>query len=158
MIPPDTSFPISGVLFEPRRVIADSRGSVLHYLRADSPLLPRFGEVYASTVLAGQVKAWKRHQRVAQNLSVPLGRVRCVIFDARPESPTRGRLIERVLSRTEHGLLHLPPGLWYGFLGEAPGESVILNCVAEIHDPGESDRLPPDSPEIPYRWPAPATS
>jgi dTDP-4-dehydrorhamnose 3,5-epimerase len=144
---------IDGVIFESRKVIGDARGAVLHHLRADSPLLPQFGEVYASTILAGNVKAWKRHHRVAQNLSVPLGCIRCVIFDARPASPTRGTLVERLLSRTDHGVLHLPAGLWYGFFGEAPGESVILNCVAEIHDPAESDRLPPDSPEIPYRWP-----
>ena len=144
---------IAGVIFEPRRVIGDSRGAVLHHLRADSPLLPQFGEVYVSTVLHGQVKAWKRHLRVAQNLSVPIGRVRCVIFDPRPDSPTRGTLVERLLSRTEHGVLHLPAGLWYGFQGDAAGESLILNCVAEMHDPDESDRLPSDSSEIPYRWP-----
>lgn len=148
---------IAGLIFEPRQVISDHRGAVLHHLRADSPLLPRFGEVYASTVLPGQVKAWKRHHRVAQNLSVPLGRVRCVIFDSRPDSPTQGHLVERLLSRVEHGLLHLPAGLWYGFQGDAPGESLILNCVTEIHDPAESDRLPADTTEIPYRWPA-ATS
>lgn len=146
---------IEGVIFEPRRVIADHRGAVLHHLRSDSPLLPQFGEVYVSTVLAGQVKAWKRHHRVAQNLSVPLGRVRCVIYDDRPASPTRGRVAAHLLSREQHGLLHLPAGLWYGFLGEAPGESVIVNCVAEIHDPAESDRLPADAAEIPYTWPAP---
>jgi dTDP-4-dehydrorhamnose 3,5-epimerase len=145
---------IDGLLFEPRKVIADSRGAVLHHLRADSPFLPRFGEVYASTIFAGQVKAWKRHHHVAQNLSVPLGCVRCVVFDARPTSPTRGTLLERLLSRADHGVLHLPAGLWYGFQGDAPGESLILNCVSEIHDPAESDRLQSDSPEIPYRWPA----
>lgn len=149
---------IAGLVFEPRKVIGDSRGAVLHHLRADSPLLPRFGEVYASTVLFGQVKAWKRHHRVAQNLSVPLGRVRCVVFDSRPGSPTQGRLVERLLSRAEHGVLHLPAGLWYGFQGDVPGESVILNCVTEIHDPGESDRLPADTVEIPYRWPTSAVS
>lgn len=149
---------IAGLVFEPRLILADDRGAVLHHLRADSALLPAFGEVYVSTILPGCVKAWKRHHRVAQNLSVPLGRVRCVIYDARPGSLSRGRVEERLLSRASHGVLHLPAGLWYGFQGAAESESVILNCVSEIHDPAESDRLPADTPEIPYRWPAPSAS
>jgi dTDP-4-dehydrorhamnose 3,5-epimerase len=146
--------PIDGVVFEPRKVLSDERGAVLHHLRADSPLLPRFGEVYVSTILSGRIKAWKKHLRIAQNLSVPVGAVQVVIHDDRPGSPTRGCVVERVLQRSVHGILHIPAGLWYGFRGVAAGESVILNCVAEMHDPAESERLPADTSAIPYRWPA----
>ena len=107
------------MVFEPRKVLPDERGAVLHHLRADSPLLPRFGEAYVSTIFAGRVKAWKKHLRVAQNLSVPAGAVHVVIYDDRPGSATAGRVDERVLQRSVHGVLHIPPGLWYGFRGVA---------------------------------------
>jgi dTDP-4-dehydrorhamnose 3,5-epimerase len=80
--------------------------------------------------------------------------VHVVIYDDRPGSATRGRVDERVLQRSVHGVLHIPAGLWYGFRGVAAGESVILNCVSEMHDPTESERRPTDTPAIPYRWPA----
>lgn len=153
MIPTTSSFPISGLLFEPRRVINDPRGSVLHYLRADSPLLPRFGEVYLSTIHCGAIKAWKRHHRVAQLLTVPVGCVRFVAYDGRADSISHGQLAEIQLQRGRHGVLHVPAGLWYGFQGLAPGESLIVNCLGEIHDPAESDRLPDNDVSIPYLWP-----
>ncbi len=145
---------IAGIVFEPRAVLGDHRGAVLHHLRAGTPYLPTFGELYHSTVLHGVVKAWKRHQRVAQNLTVPVGRVRFVAYDDRPDSPTRGVVLERFLERAQHGLLHVPAGIWYGFRGEAPGESLLVNCVSEPHDPTETDRLPENAAEIPYRWPS----
>lgn len=144
---------IADLIFSPRRVIADERGAVLHHLRADSPLLPAFGEVYVSLIRSRAVKAWKRHHRVAQNLSVPLGAVRLVVFDGRPGSASFGALHEFRLSPEHHGILHVPAGLWYGFQGLAEGESVILNCVTEMHDPAESDRLPADHPSLPFIWP-----
>jgi len=144
--------PIQGLQFEPRRVIADDRGAVIHHLRGDSPLLPSFGEVYASTIHQGAIKAWKKHLRVAQNLSVPIGAVRVVVHDNRPDSTSSDSTMEFVLNRQNHGILHIPAGLWYGFQGMGAGESLTLNCVSDIHDPAESVRLPEDSGEIPYHW------
>ena len=46
----------------------------------------------------------------------------------------------------------IPPGVWTGFTGTAPGESILCNCANLAHDPAESDRLAPDDPAIPYRW------
>ncbi len=140
------------MIFEPRAVLGDHRGAVLHHLRADSPYLPQFGEIYMSTVLQGVVKAWKRHHHVAQNITVPIGRIRFVAYDPRPASSTHGVVLERILERQTHGLLHIPAGIWYGFRGETLGESLIVNCIGVPHDPTESDRLPEDSKDVPYSW------
>ena len=143
---------VAGVWFEPKRIIADARGSVMHHLRSDSPSFAAFGEVYSSTIFQGSVKAWKKHRRVSQNIVVPVGSVRFVIFDDRVDSPSRGELYEITIGRERYGLLHIPPGVWYGFQGVAQGESVLVNCVDEPHDPAESERLPEDSVAIPHRW------
>jgi len=143
---------IDDIVFHPRRVIEDSRGDILHFLRADSSLIGQFGEVYMSAVQPNAVKAWKRHRRVAQNLIVPVGEIRFVVFDNRTSSPSYGSVNEYVLSRQRHGVLHVPCQLWYGFEGRGASESLIVNIVSEIHDPDESDRLPLDDSSIPYRW------
>lgn len=143
---------IDGVRVAPLTQIRDGRGAVLHMLRADSPTFEGFGEVYFSQVKPGVVKAWKRHRRMVQNLAVPVGAIRLVIYDDRPESATCGRVQEIVAGADDYCLVRIPPMVWYGFRGLADGDSLIANCATLPHDPAEVDRLPEDSPAIPYRW------
>jgi MFS family permease len=51
-------------------------------------------------------------------------------------------------------LLTIPPLLWYGVQGLAPGVSIIANCSDLPNDPAESDCKPVDAADVPYRWPA----
>lgn len=148
---------IAGALFQPLKIIPTPGGPVLRMLRPDSPLLPDFqagfGELYFSEVLAGAIKAWKRHSRQTQHFAVPCGLLKIVLYDDRPASSTRGRLRELRLGRPDHyGLLRIPVGVWYGFtaLGTAP--ALICNCADIPHDPAEGERLPADDPAIPYTW------
>jgi dTDP-4-dehydrorhamnose 3,5-epimerase len=146
-----------GVVVEPLRQIADERGAVLHMLRCDSPWFSRFGEIYFSLVRPGVVKAWKRHRLLTQHFAVPVGRIRLALYDDRPDSPTRGQVQEILLGRPDHYcLVRIPPLLWYGFQGVSEIPALVANCTDLPHDPGESDGLPPDAPDIPYAWETPA--
>ena len=154
---------IEGALYQPLKVIPTPGGPVLHMLRAGSPLLPDFsggfGEIYFSEVLPGAVKAWKRHTRQTQLFAVPMGRLRIVLYDDRPSSPTRGALVERRLGRPDdYGLLRIPPLVWYGFTAEGTVPALICNCADLPHDPAEGERLSPDDAAIPYAWPSPCAS
>ena len=104
-----------GVHFDARKIHTDERGSVLHHFRNDSPQFKVFGEVYGSTVLQNRVKAWTKHHRVTQNLVVPIGMVRFVVYDDREKSATCGQILEIMLGREKYGLLSISPGLWHGF-------------------------------------------
>ena len=122
------------------RQLGDDRGSVLHMLRCDAPEFTKFGECYFSEILPGAAKAWKRHRAQTQNLAVPVGRVRIVIFDDRGGSPTRGQVEDVELGRPEaYVRLRIPPGLWYGFqcVGDTP--ALIVNCADLPHDPTETE-------------------
>ena len=133
---------IDGLIVTPLREIADARGSVLHMLRADAPEFTTFGECYFSEIRPGVIKAWKRHRRQAQNMAVPVGRVRFVVYDARESSPSRGRVDVIELGRPDAYLrLHIPPMLWYGFTCVAAAASLVANCVDIPHDPTESEML-----------------
>ena len=144
---------LEGVFCEPRKVIGDSQGMVLHHLRSDDPHFAGFGEIYCSAVPQGVVRAWKLHKKICQRMIVPVGKIRFVLYDPRKGSPTRGKIQEIKLSRENHGLFGIPPGIWYGFEGLGPGESLIVNCANEPHDPGEVERLPLLNDVLPVEWP-----
>ena len=127
-------------------------GPVLHMVRKDTSLFTGFGEVYFSEVAPGMVKAWKQHQRQTQLFAVPHGLMDIIVYDDREDSRSRGKLVHVRLGRPGHyRLLRLPPRLWYGFA--ACGETALLcNCADLPHDPEESEKLPQNSPRIPFSW------
>lgn len=147
---------IAGVLLQPLAVIPAAGGPVLHMLRAGQDLMAstgRFGEIYFSEVLPGEVKAWKRHKRQIQRFAVPMGKIRIVLFDSRSESPTRGSLLELELGRPDHySLLLIPPAIWYGFTALSATPALICNCADLPHDPDEGEKRSQDCSEIPYSW------
>ena len=144
---------IEGVIIQPLMQIAGNRGSVLHMMRRDSKLFKQFGEVYFSEILSGKVKAWKRHKQQTQNLTVPVNNIRLVIYDNRPSSSTHGKIEEYELGRPDHYcLVHIPPMLWYGFQAFGGETALIVNCADQPHDPEDTESLPADSNEIPYKW------
>lgn len=148
-----TSDRIHGVAQQDLRQIEDARGAVLHMLRADSPLFTRFGEVYFSLVHPGVVKGWKRHRLMNQHFAVPMGRIRLVIYDDRAQSPTCGQVGEYFLGRPDHYyLVRIPPLVWYGFQGLGPENALVANLTDLPHDPAESEALPLDTAEIPFKW------
>ena len=144
---------IAGVALQELGVIPTDGGPVLHMLRSDGPLFAGFGELYFSELLPGAVKAWKLHSRQTQHLAVPVGRLKLVIYDARPASTSFGRIREYILGRPDcYRLLRIPPELWYGFTAIGHEKALICNCADWPHDPAESARKPWDSPDIPYSF------
>ena len=157
--------PVAGAGVQPLAVRQAAGRRVLHFLRPGNPLRPdavsgpcdapflRVGEVYFSEVAADTVKGWKRHTRQTQFFAVPAGRMRLALYDARPGSPTFGAGCRVVLGRPDnYALLRVPVGVWYAFgsLDDAP--ALLCNGADIPHDPEEGQRLPLDSPEIPYSW------
>lgn len=145
---------IEGISISPRRQFPDERGTVMHMLKSSDAAFAGFGEIYFSTVKRDAVKAWKRHREMTLNIICLHGAVRFVCYDSRPESPTAGTVQEIVLTSEQLGyvLATIPPGIWTGFSGVTEGESILCNCANIPHDPTESDRLPADTADIPYRW------
>lgn len=159
---------IVGVEYMDLDIIRTPGGAVMHMLRPDLPLsLPgegvmQTGEIYFSEVLPGHVKAWKRHTRQTQHFCVPCGRLGIVLYDARPDSLSRGSLVDLVLGREDtYALLRIPKGIWYGFtsLGLAP--AIICNAVDIPHDPAEGEKLDwrdEAARIIPFDWTQPRFS
>ena len=144
---------IDGVKTIVLRELTDEHGAVLHMLRSDAVDFIKFGECYFSEVLPGAIKAWKLHIKQTQNLAVPVGRVRLVIYDDRLGSSTRKNLLILELGRPDSYLrVQIPPDLWYGFACIGNTSALLVNCADLPHDPSEIERKSVSDPSIPYDW------
>ncbi len=143
---------IQGVAIVPLRRIPDERGTILHMLRATDPHFQKFGEIYFSTVYNGVVKGWHRHRGITLNYACVHGRIKLVLYDDRPGSPTLGEIQEVFLGPDAYALVIIPPEVWNGFKGMSDPYAIVANCCTEPHDPARSTRLDPFKNMIPYDW------
>lgn len=143
---------IEGVIITPLKQIHDERGKVMHMLRKDSDIFVGFGEIYFSCTHPGAIKAWHLHQEMTLNYAVVYGSIKCVLFDDRPGSKTRGQIDEYFLSTENYFLITVPPLVWNGWKGIGDKTSIVANCASIPHDPSEiKSRLASDK-RIPYDW------
>lgn len=143
---------IDGVTIRPLRKIPDERGTIMHIMKATDPEFKEFGEVYVSTVYPGVVKAWHLHPKMELNYAVPVGMIKLVLFDQRPESPTKGEIMEIFMGEHNYSLVHVPTGVVNGFKGMGDKTAVVVNCASIPHDPQEIIRMDPFTKDIPYDW------
>jgi len=143
---------IQGVEVVPLRRIPDERGTIFHMLKATDPHFQKFGEIYFSTVYKGVVKGWHRHRGMTLNYACLYGRIKLVLYDDRPGSPTLGEIQEVFLGPDAYALVVIPPEVWNGFKGMSDPYAIVANCCTEPHDPARSTRLDPFKNTIPYDW------
>tara|TARA_B110000977_G_scaffold148725_1_gene188570 strand:+ start:309 stop:770 length:462 start_codon:yes stop_codon:yes gene_type:complete len=144
---------IDDVVLTELKQFSDERGTLLHMLRNDDPIFTTFGECYFSEVLPGAVKAWKLHHNQTQNFSVPVGRIKLVIYDNRKNSISNGNLQYVNLGRPDsYFRIMIPPGLWYGFTCISEMPALLVNCADIPHDPQESEIRMLDDISIPHKW------
>lgn len=143
---------IDGAVLRKLKVIPDERGHLFEILRPDWPEFISFGQVYATAVKPGWVKAWHYHKKQHDNFCVIRGRGRIVLYDPRENSPTKGAVEEHILSAEEPHLLRIPPGVLHGFESAGPQECWILNVPTHPYRYEEPDeyRVPLGDPSVPY--------
>ena len=132
---------IEGVVITPLKQIEDGRGKVMHMLREDSKVFKRFGEIYFSFTNPQSIKAWHMHKKMTLNYAVVSGSIKCVLYDDRPESKTKGELQEFFMSPENYFLLTVPPFIWNGWKGIGDKASIVANCADLRHDPEEIIRI-----------------
>lgn len=129
---------IDGLLVTPLKNIHHPKGNIYHGMKKSDPGYSGFGEAYFSTIAPGEIKGWKQHTKMIMNLVVPVGEVRFVIRDERPDSGTRGACLDVTLSPGNYQRLTVPPGVWMAFQGIGNGLNMLLNIADREHDPAES--------------------
>lgn len=142
---------MEGVTLQPLRRILNPKGDILYALKCTDEGYAGFGEAYFTQIHPGEVKGWKRHNRMTLNLIVIAGKVKFVIFDDRKGSPTQGDFFEVILSPDDNYLrLTVAPGLWMAFAGEDSQTSILMDIIPEPHDDSEGERVPLET--IPYHF------
>jgi len=146
---------IDGVVVHEVRNVVTRNGITTELLRTD------WGVVGAEVVhaihvhfRAGALSAWHMHREKTDHLFCVGGLLKAVLYDDRDGSPTRGMVNEVFLSHARPQLLVIPPHVFHGLqaLGSEPVAFVnYFDRLYEYDNPDEH-RLPPDAPEIPYRF------
>ena len=143
---------IDGVIITPLLQIADERGKVMHMLKNTDKHFEAFGEIYFSCIFPDVIKAWHLHDKMILNYAVPYGRIKFVLYDDRPDSPTRGEVQELFLGEENYSLVTVPRKVWNGFKGVGTEVAVVANCASIPHHPSEIHRRDPSDPHFPSNW------
>jgi len=145
---------IDGVKVKKLKVIPDERGRLMEMFRADDEFFEKFGQVYVSTTYPGVIKAWHKHEKQADNMACVAGMVKLALYDARPKSPTRGKVDQLYMGVHNPVLVHIPAGIYHGWMCVSETESIVVNAPTELYDYKNPDeqRLDPHGGEIPYEW------
>jgi dTDP-4-dehydrorhamnose 3,5-epimerase len=86
------------------------------------------------------------------NYAVVQGIIKLVLYDDRPESKTKGELMEIFMGEGNYCLVKVPPMVWNGFKGIGTKEAIVANCADIPHSPDEIMRKDPFTKDIPYNW------
>lgn len=143
------------VEIHPLRKIINNRGYLMEIQRYDDFNFPGFGQAYITCTTPGIIKAWYRHERQTDQITVIKGSLLLALYDERDDSPTCGYIQEIKISDAEPLLVKIPSGVWHGFMADASEDVLVLHLNTapwNIEKPDE-DRLPLDSDRIPYIWP-----
>lgn len=124
----------------------------MHMLRSDADHFQAFGEMYFSSIYPGVVKAWHLRPDSTLNYAVPMGSINLVLFDGRPESPTRNEISEMLVGGEEYFLVTIPPSIWVGFACVGQQTALVANCATTPYAPELVQRLEPNTNTIPYAW------
>lgn len=145
---------IDGVWTKTLKVVPDERGRLMEILRNDDEGFNQFGQVYMTTNYPGVVKAWHLHRVQEDNVACVKGMIKLVLYDAREDSSTHGTVSEYFLGDHNPMLVSVPAGVYHGWKGIEPDESIVINVTTELYHYAKPDehRLPFDTPEIPYDW------
>jgi dTDP-4-dehydrorhamnose 3,5-epimerase len=145
---------IHGVQTKQLKVNADERGSLMEILRSDDEIFEKFGQVYVSLNYPNVIRAWHYHRKQDDNFVVIKGMAKVVLYDSRPDSPTKGEINEFFLGERNNILVRIPKGVMHGYKTIGIEPSLLLNFPTEVYDRQAPDeyRLPWNSEEIPYDW------
>jgi dTDP-4-dehydrorhamnose 3,5-epimerase len=144
---------IEGVAAAPAVVQADHRGTLIETVNFDDPFWEEpVVYAYAFTVAPGRVKGWGMHRRQTDRYAALAGRLRVVLYDGRPSSPTFQRFAEFHFADEAPGFLRIPPGVWHADqnVGDVPCRVINFPTRPYDRDAPDKYRIDPASGEIPF--------
>ena len=145
-----------------RTVHFDHRGFLLETMRADDSRVQgdNFAMSYLSLTLPGQKRdsdRWHVHKRQVDRFVVVLGEMILALYDARPDSSTRGHLVTVRMagaqddpafspaSRKERAVTYMitiPSGVYHCIGNLSSHPFLLQNYPTRLYDPQDEGRVP----------------
>lgn len=145
---------IAGVQILECKRNADDRGFLSEVARASK--LPNFQWAQTNFTVAhpGVIKAFHWHKLQADLWYCVSGNIQTVLYDRRPDSPTKGETQVIIQGEQSSVAVLIPVGVAHGYrvLGNQPAG--LIYHVSKEYDPKNPDeeRIPHDDPEIGFDW------
>jgi dTDP-4-dehydrorhamnose 3,5-epimerase len=146
--------PLLGVKLVDLARLPDERGIFTEIMRIDwKELLDNDEIVQAnmSVTYPGIIRAWHRHARGQTDYFLVLrGSIKVCAYDDEEGSPTRGLLVEVVLSGDRMQILRVPGKYWHGFKVISSEPAYLIYFVNKLYDYTNPDeeRRPWNDPNV----------
>jgi dTDP-4-dehydrorhamnose 3,5-epimerase len=146
---------LPGVLARDLTVHADARGSVfemfdLRWNWHPDPVI----FIYCFTIRPGVVKGWGLHKGHEDRYILLQGQMELVLYDVRPDSPTRGEISVVRLTEQNRRIVNIPPLVWHADRNIGSNDVVCVNLPTRPYEHADPDkyRLPLDTDLIPHSF------
>ncbi len=146
---------IQGVEVKELKTYPDERGFFRELIRRTDEFFGEgFGQLSHSVMYPGVAKAWHVHKTQVDWWYVPVGNLKLVMVDLRPDSPTKGELQEILMGENYPAkIVKIPAGVAHGCRALG-GVTHLLYVTSKTYDPAEEGRIAHDDPSIGYDWKA----
>lgn len=132
---------IDGLKVIPLKRFSDDRGYLTEILRNDDPHFEKFGQIYATKLRQGVIKAWHKHEKQTDYFYVISGTSKIGLYDDREESPTKGEYQSVILGDDgEMALLAIPPLVWHGQMSLSE-HTFLINLPTESYNRSNPDEI-----------------
>src|SRR5665213_2450998 len=142
---------IDGVVVLQPPIQVDHRGALVEMFTIPEFWKEPFAYAYQTSVRPGTLKGWFAHERKIDRYHIVSGELLVLLYDDRPDSPTRGMSQKLVLSERSARQVLIPPLIWHLSLNVGTDDAILINLPSTHYDHANPDRyyIAIDSGEIP---------
>jgi len=108
--------------------------------------------VFQASIRPGRIKGWAYHAHQTDRIFVLSGFLKIVLWDARPDSPTRDQVEEFHLSERNRGVLVIPPGVVHALHNLGRSDAITINFPTRAYDHTDPDIHRVDAADVPYTF------
>ena len=127
--------PIDGVIFRPLLPHQDHRGWLMELYREDElPAERRPVMAYVSETLPGVARGPHEHVEQTDYFAfIGPGEFFLYLWDARPDSPTRGHRVKAAVGQSNRQCVIVPPGVVHAYKNVGPSPGWVFNAPNRLY-------------------------
>jgi len=129
-------------------------GIFMEVLRDDDKMLSHFGQSNFTIANEGTIKAFHWHKDQDDLWFLATGRSAIVLYDQRPDSPTKGETRVIYGGTDDYKLVLIPVGVAHGYKVLSKEPCLLFYYVTNAYDPKSPDeeRIDPFDKKINFNW------